>query len=361
MGKLKAFWEKQDTLERKLFWSTLAVITLIAILSTVFTVIEGMNSAASIGSVGCAVVCLGVAFFALKTSLYSQCYLVMCCVLSGLMLPILFLFCGGFTGGIPLYFVASLFLIAFTERSSYQLVAFLFSLILQLCAIYVSWIHPEWVLSQLGRDDSYVDMIVSLIFTGIAVFATASLTVRAYSQERAKNAKLLARMDYLSSRDSLTEIYNRRHMGSVLANVVWHRRNDFYLLMLNIDNLKRVNESFGHAFGDQVIMSVAHLLDSSADPSSNECVGRYDGDTFVYVIGAASEVEAYAKADRIRKSVIQMRWEDFPHIQVTVSGGLAPCGNRAFCDYRQMLGKVEELMRVAKSQGKNQLRSMAEN
>lgn len=361
MNRLKEFWNKQDTLERRLFWSTLTVIAIVAVLSAVFTVYENMNSAASIGSIGCALVCLGVAVFALKTSWYSQCYLVMCCVLSGLMLPIMFLFCGGFTGGIPLYFVASLFLIAFSERSGAQVWAFVISLFLQLCTIGLSWIHPDWVLSQLGRDDSYVDMVVSLIFTGLAVYATASLTVRAYTSERTKNAKLLARMDYLSTRDSLTEVYNRRHMSSVLANVVWHRRNDFYLLMLNIDNLKRVNETFGHAFGDQVIMSVAHLLDSSADTSSNECVGRYDGDTFVYVIGASSEVDAYAKADRIRKSIVQMRWEDNPHVQVTVSGGFAACGNRSFRDYHQMLAVVEEQMRSAKSQGKNQIRNMVEN
>ena len=361
MKFIKEFWKEQDTLERKLFWSSLAVITIVAVLSSVFTVLEGMDAAASIGCVGCALVCLGVGGFAVRTSLYSQCYLVLCCVLSGLMLPIMFLFCGGFTGGIPLYFVASLFLIAFSERTGFQVWAFIISLLLQLCAIGISWIHPDWVLSQLERDASYVDMVVSLIFTGMAVYATASLTVNAYIQERKKNAKLLARMDYLSTRDSLTEVYNRRHMGSILANAVWIRRNDFYLLMLNIDNLKRVNETLGHTFGDQVIMSVAHLLDSNADPSSNECVGRYDGDTFVYVIGAQSEVDAYAKADKIRKAVVQMRWEDHPHVQVTVSGGIAACGNRSFRDHRQMLAKVEELMYSAKSQGKNQIRNMVEN
>ncbi|MCQ2125446.1 MAG: GGDEF domain-containing protein [Fibrobacter sp.] len=361
MSMLKNFWQKQNTLERKLFWSTLAVVIIVAILSAVFTIYEDMNSAASIGSVGCALVCFIVAVFAYKSSFYSQCYFVMCLVLGGCILPLLFLFCGGFTGGLPLYFVASLMLIAYTEKSAYKVIAFVVTMVLQLTAVGLSWVHPEWVLSELGRDDSYLDMVVSLLFSGFAVFSISTLTVSAYAHERAKNAKLLARMDYLSSRDSLTEVYNRRHMSSFLANVVWHHRNDFYLLMLNIDNLKRVNETFGHAFGDQVIMSVAHLLDSSADLSSNECVGRYDGDTFVYVIEASSEVEAYAKADRIRKSVIQTRWEDFPHIQVTVSGGFAFCGNRSFHDYRQMLAKVEELMKVAKSQGKNQLRSMVEN
>lgn len=361
MNALKKFWQKQDTLERKLFWTTLAVVIVVAALSAIFTIYENMNCAASIGSVGCALVCIGVAVFAYKSSLYSQCYLVMCFVLGCCMLPLLFLFCGGFTGGLPLYFVASLMLIAYNEKSVYKVVAFVVTMVIQLTVVGVSWVHPEWILSELGRDDSYVDMIVSLIFSGFAVFSISTLTVVAYGQERAKNAKLLARMDYLSSRDSLTEVYNRRHMSSYLANVVWLRRNDFYLLMLNIDNLKRINESYGHAFGDQVIMSIAHLLDNNVDVSNDECVGRYDGDTFVYVIGADSEVDAYARADRIRKSVVQMRWEDYPHVQVTVSGGFAACGNRTFRDHRQMLAKVEELMMSAKTQGKNQFRTMVEN
>ncbi len=358
---LKSFWGKQDSLERKLFWSILVVVTFTASFSALFTVYEGMNLAASLCSVGCAVMCLAVAGFAVKTSLYNQCYLVMCCMLSCFMLPMLFLFCGGITSGMPLYFVASLMLLAFAGRSWAKVIAFLASLLIQAGLFITTWIRPELIFAELGRDESYLDILVTLVLTGFTVFVIAALAMRAYDQERQKNSKLLARMDYLSSRDSLTEVYNRRYVGSYLENVIWLRRKDFYLLMVNIDNLKRVNDSCGHVFGDQVIMSIAHLLSSDIDVSAKECVGRFDGDSFVCVIGASSEVEAYARVEKIRKGVIQMRWEDFPHVQVTVSGGFAACGNRMFRDHRQLLGKVEELMRQSKSQGKNQILGMVEN
>lgn len=348
-------------MERKLFWTILIVVFVISLVSAIFTVFEGINTAASLCSFGCAALCLVVAGFAVKTTYYSQCYLVLCCMLSCFMLPVLFIFCGGITSGMPMYFVCSLMLLAFSDNPRGKFYAFVVSVIAQLAVFSVTWIHPELVFAELDRDASFLDVMVTLVLSGLAVFLVAAFAMKAYKEEQEKNARLLNRMDYMSTRDSLTEVYNRRYLAGFLANVVWLRRSDYYLLMLNIDNLKRVNESYGHAFGDQVIMSVAHLLDGNVDPVANECVGRYDGDTFLYVIAASSEVEAFAKADRIRKSVLQTRWEDNPHVQVTVSGGFVPCGNRSFRDYRQMVGKVEELMKVAKSQGKNQFRNLGEN
>lgn len=361
MNFIKKFLEKQDTLERKLFWTILIMVFIIAFVSATFTVFEEINLAASLCSMGCAVLCLVVAGVAVKTSFYPQCYLVMCCMLNCFMLPMLFLFCGGITSGMPLYFVCGLMLLAFSSSVVGKTISFVCSIVIQVAVFIATWVHPELVFSVLNRDDSYLDIVVSLVLSGITVFFVAIFAMKAYKQEREKNARLLSRMDYLSSRDSLTEVYNRRYMTNFIANVLWHRRSDFYLLMLNIDNLKLVNDSYGHGFGDQVIMTVAHILDKSVDQTSNECVGRYDGDTFLYVITAGSEMEAFTKADKIRKSVVQSRWEDYPHVQVTVSGGFAYCGSRSFKDYRQMVSKVEALMMLAKSEGRNQVRNMGEN
>ena len=99
---LKNFWGAQDTLERKMFWSILVVVTVVATCSAIFTIYEGLNFSASLASLGCAVLCFIIAFVAVKTSLYNQCYLVMCCALSCFLMPMLFLFCGGITSGMPL-------------------------------------------------------------------------------------------------------------------------------------------------------------------------------------------------------------------------------------------------------------------
>ena len=218
---IKKFWRAQDTLERKMFWSILIVVTLVATISAIFTVFEGFNIAASLASLGCAALCILIAFIAVKTSLYNQCYLVMCCMLSCFLMPLLFLFCGGITSGMPLYCITSIALIALAGRGSPKIIAFIVSMIILMVVVYLSWLNPDMVFVSLDRDASYLDFIVTIFLTGITLFAIGSLSLMAYSEEREKNAKLVSKLDYLSTHDPLTGLYNRRHLLQYLENFIW--------------------------------------------------------------------------------------------------------------------------------------------
>ncbi len=357
----KSFWKKQDTLERKMFWSFLLVVTVTAASSAAFTVFEGLGIEASICSIGTALICAIVAIIAVKTSLYNQCYLVMCCILSCFLTPILFLFCGGITCGMTLYCLASIILISFASRGRLKTLAFIISMIVQIATIAATWIYPDMVIVTLDRDASYIDFLSSHIMVGLAIFSIGSLSVRAYSQEREKTAKLLAKLDFLSMHDSLTELYNRRYLLNYLENFVWMRRGAFYLAMLDIDNFKQINLNYGHHFGDEVICTVGKALQKYEDEIAGECTARYGCEKFIYVISAGSEVEAFAKVENFRKAVRQITFEKHPQVSLTISGGFVPCNSRFFNDVKQMLAKVDELLAHAKQQGKNQIRNMADN
>lgn len=361
VDSIKKFWHAQDTLERKMFWSILVVVTLVAAISAIFTVFEGFNFAASLASLGCAALCIVIAIIAVKTSLYNQCYLVMCCMLSCFLLPLLFLFCGGITSGMPLYCITSIALIALAGRGRSKIIAFIVSMLIMMVVVYLSWINPGMVFVSLDRDASYLDFIVTMFLTGITLFAIGSLSLMAYSDEREKSAKLVAELDYLSMHDQLTGLYNRRYLLNYLENFIWKRRNDYYLAMLDLDNFKQVNCSCGNDFGDQIICKVGQALQKYEDAAIGECVARFGCEKFMYIINAGSEVEAYAKVESFRKAVRQMSFEKFAEIKVTVSGGLIPCNSKAITDVKQLLFKVDELVASAKKQGKNQIRNMVEN
>lgn len=358
---LKRFWQNQDTLERKLFWSILVVVTIVASFSAAFTIAEEISFAASLCSVGCALTCIAVAFIAVRTSLYNQCYLVMCCVLSCFLLPLLFLFCGGVTSGMPLYCITSLALISFAMRGRAKLIAFLISIGIQVIVATLAWARPELVIAELDRDSSYLDFIVTMVLTGITLFVVGSVSLYAYNHERENSAKLVARLDYLSMRDPLTGLYNRRHVLSYLGSSVWLRRNDFYLAMLDLDRFKGINSIYGNDVGDEIICAIGKMLQRYEDESSGECVARFGCEKFIYIINASSEVEAYAKVESFRKAVMQCQFEKYPQISVTVSGGFLPCGLRSLRDVKQLLTKVDELLVAAKNEGRNQIRNMIDN
>lgn len=358
---LKNFWGEQDTLERKMFWSILVVVTVVATCSAIFTIYEGLNFSASLASLGCALLCFTIAFVAVRTSLYNQCYLVMCCALSCFLMPMLFLFCGGITSGMPLYCITSLALIAFAVRGRAKNISFIVSLLVQATIIYLSWKNPDAVLVELDRDGAYLDILVTHILTGITLFAVGSFSLMSYVQEREKSEKLVARLDYLSVRDSLTGLYNRRYLLKFLDETVWKHRNDYFIAMFDMDNFKQINSKYGHSFGDTVICTVGKLIQKSEDETSGEIVTRYGCEKFIYLINAGSEVEAYAKVESIRKAVRQITFEEHLELQVTISGGLLPCNTKTIVDTKQLLFRVDELVVSAKKQGKNQIRNMVEN
>ena len=358
---LKNFWGAQDTLERKMFWSILVVVTVVATCSAIFTIYEGLNFSASLASLGCAVLCFIIAFVAVKTSLYNQCYLVMCCALSCFLMPMLFLFCGGITSGMPLYCITSLALIAFATRGAAKRISFFVSLVVQAVTIYVSWQNPSIVFVELDRGGAYLDILVTHILTGITLFAVGSFSLMSYVQEREKSEKLVARLDYLAVRDSLTGLYNRRYLLKYLEEHVWKHRNDYFIAMFDLDNFKQVNNKYDHNFGDKVICAVGELIQNVGDEAAGECVARYGCEKFIYLISAGSEVEAFAKVESIRKAVRQITFEEHPELHLTISGGLLPCSTKSVADINQLLFRVDELVVSAKNQGKNQIRNTVEN
>ena len=358
---LKNFWGAQDTLERKMFWSILVVVTVVAICSAIFTIYEGLNFSASLASLGCALLCFIIAFVAVRTSLYNQCYLVMCCALSCFLMPMLFLFCGGITSGMPLYCITSLALIAFAVRGRAKNISFTVSLLVQATIIYLSWKNPDMLYTTHDRDGAFLDILVTHILTGITLFAVGSFSLMSYVQEREKSEKLVAKLDYLSVRDSLTGLYNRRYLLKFLDDTVWKHRNDYFIAMFDLDNFKQINGTYGHSFGDKVICAVGKLIQNSEDETSGEIVTRFGCEKFIYLINAGSEVEAYAKVESIRKAVRQITFEEHQELQLTISGGLLPCNAKTIADTKQLLFRVDELVVSAKKQGKNQIRNMVEN
>jgi diguanylate cyclase (GGDEF)-like protein len=143
----------------------------------------------------------------------------------------------------------------------------------------------------------------------------------------------VAELERLTALDTLTPLFNRRHLMQELDRWCWraHRYGgSFGLLYLDIDRLKTVNDTHGHAAGDAVICAIAKALTEATRKS--DIVARIGGDEFAILLDQINSSQLYEKAASMRKLFTAFPAKtQGPSLQIDVSVGLCPIesGSRA--------------------------------
>ncbi len=158
------------------------------------------------------------------------------------------------------------------------------------------------------------------------------------------------KLEFLATRDSLTELWNRRKMDQILVaetNVVDRTAGDLSLIMVDIDFFKRVNDTFGHEVGDKVLLSVAATIVDSLRQSDE--VGRWGGEEFLAVLPDTNVYEAFDCAERARKAVEGYFIDG--DISVTASFGVTQY--RPGEPINEFVSRADKALYLAKEQGRN--------
>lgn len=173
----------------------------------------------------------------------------------------------------------------------------------------------------------------------------------------ARNIKQTDKLMNLSMTDPLTGVLNRRqYMIASAAELTRTRRYGFPLsvLMIDIDNFKRINDTYGHAVGDLTIRTLAST--TRAALRLPDILARYGGEEFVVTMPQTAEPEALRVAERLRQNLgsVEIVTKDGP-LTITVSIGLAQWmpGESTIED---VLDRADKALYVAKHNGKNQVR-----
>ncbi len=163
-----------------------------------------------------------------------------------------------------------------------------------------------------------------------------------------------SQLEAIARKDHLTALANRRHFEHKLRQTIRGRRasdGPFCVLLADIDNFKAINDKFGHAAGDAVLMQVAMLLEKAMRPG--DLVARYGGDEFVSLMHCAPEI-GMERAQEICRTIEQweFRWEE-SNMRVTVSVGLFEQLSYDDTDAVTMLHQADTAMYQAKQAGRN--------
>lgn len=154
--------------------------------------------------------------------------------------------------------------------------------------------------------------------------------------------------------DSLTKIWNKATFWDLLHDEIKRSRTLVYplsLLMLDIDDFKKVNDTYGHLTGDLVLQALgAQLLKTLR---RNDIVARFGGEEFVVLIPHESLSSAENIAEKVRRKIQTMRKVDIPPITVSVGCATYEAGETA----EHFLERADQALYDAKKSGKNAVRS----
>jgi diguanylate cyclase (GGDEF)-like protein len=203
----------------------------------------------------------------------------------------------------------------------------------------------------------FVLVCIFLIYSGIAlgILARGREIQRHLRTSYESNQELLIRtiiMDKLAKTDALTDTYNHRAYHEFKDHLVEQAENGqtiLHLAVLDIDNFKSVNDTYGHRTGDAVLQQVAALARSKT--GSNDIVARYGGEEFVLLFTEKSLQEVYDLVEEIRMTIASTTHEALHGNSVTVSIGL----NQYFpgMGKEQLFQGADSALYEAKNSGKN--------
>ncbi|NLL81862.1 MAG: diguanylate cyclase, partial [Tissierellia bacterium] len=163
------------------------------------------------------------------------------------------------------------------------------------------------------------------------------------------------KLTILATFDSLSGLYNRAEFTKLALREFSRAERDnqkLSLLMIDIDRFKNINDTFGHAAGDEVISLMGRIITSSFRKS--DFAGRLGGDEFVVLLKNTSLKEAQMLAEKLRETVLSTKviYEN-REISFTVSIGVATIFGNNNSNVEDVLKQADEALYKAKDKGRN--------
>jgi diguanylate cyclase (GGDEF)-like protein/PAS domain S-box-containing protein len=170
----------------------------------------------------------------------------------------------------------------------------------------------------------------------------------------------------LSRTDPLTKIGNRRWFDERLKEE-WKRmlreNSELSLLLCDVDNLKEINDSYGHSLGDECLRAVAKTLATQTKRPA-DFSARYGGDEFALILPNTHEKGALHIADQLREKVFNMEIEGITgseKAKISLSIGIATARPKANESFEILLTVADDAMYQAKNEGRNRVVSKLVN
>jgi len=170
------------------------------------------------------------------------------------------------------------------------------------------------------------------------------------------NHQLIAEIERIASRDTLTGAYNRRQLEQEIVRLQsqYERTGDkFSLMLIDIDNFKFINDNYGHPSGDEVLQRLTNI--AVATIRTEDYFARYGGDEFCILLPSTSTEEALFVANRLKDAYASTTFEFKGEvIKSSISIGIADSSNVG-TESKNLIGAADQALYKAKQDGRNKV------
>ena len=151
--------------------------------------------------------------------------------------------------------------------------------------------------------------------------------------------------------DGLTRLFNRKKINERIEYELKKKEKEgrINLIMFDIDNFKKINDTYGHDMGDEVLVRLSQKAKSLI--REEDSIGRWGGEEFMILLPESSKAEAVEIAEKIRKEINALQWEKMNPISISL--GVAEAVEKD--DLTSLYKRVDERLYYAKTHGKNQV------
>jgi len=207
------------------------------------------------------------------------------------------------------------------------------------------------------RDDNYFLLTLSPVIESGGEITTLTVV----SKEITELKKMEEELRTLTLTDSLTGLYNRRGFltfAEQLLKIANRMKSKIYMLYADLDNLKRINDTFGHQEGDEALKETARLLEETFRES--DIISRIGGDEFVVMPIKDAEENVAPITERLKSNLARYNEKKDRTYVLSVSVGITYYDPDNPVTVEELLSRCDQLMYKAKTGKKNSSQSTAE-
>jgi diguanylate cyclase (GGDEF)-like protein len=212
----------------------------------------------------------------------------------------------------------------------------------------------DWTLVPSKSIDRMIDLICVTIVIGTATWLNER--TKAHAMNHLEGAR--AMLNHLATVDPLTNAFNRRYFfdrAQVELEIAKLRKNRTSILLLDIDHFKKINDTYGHTVGDQILIGMVALCHENL--REMDTLARLGGEEFVILLPETDLAEARHIAERLRRTLEHTPIQtDAGPLHVTISiGALSHPTTDDDLPVHKLVQQADQAMYLAKRSGRNRV------